>query len=249
MTDTTHEALQIIQHMQDALSGLASVLSDRSSNKEEQMKHMSTIQAGFGFLEAAVVPKGMLLSRMATEFGVSFTLGTVVDLGIAELITACGDGGVAAEDIEKARQIPAAKVSRMLRLLAGRGIFKELRPDIWAHSALSRELDSGLTFEEVRDGGLRRYAKTKTTPAYIAHVRDNCGPTAAATIRAYREEKYRMSYSPTVTPFNVALKTDMGFWEWLEKDGGGARVPWFARGMELFNTVGVRLMNVALYFL
>lgn len=87
------------------------------------MNAVATIQAGFGVLEAQVTPPELFLTRLAFSYQIPMALGTVVDQGIAE---ALGDKALSSVEIEARCGLPSGKVSRLLRLLAGRGVFREV---------------------------------------------------------------------------------------------------------------------------
>lgn len=197
---------QLIAHMQKALSDLTITLEEPESHPR-QTEAMKVVEAGFGALEAAILPPSMLAFRLAFLYQIPFAMSTLMDLGIPEILTEAGGRGSTSDQIEERCGLPAVKVSRLLRLLAGRGVFKEVRPDTWAHSSVSSALDSGLTYEEVAKDPVGRYAKGAALPALINHCVEVGGAASNGMMGAFREEKWKQSFENDETLFNYAYKT------------------------------------------
>lgn len=211
---------------------------DAATNDKDRAKAFSVIQAAYGKLETLVVPPGVLLQQIGMSYQLPMVLGTVNDLGLAEVISESTDpdGRISSKDIENRSGVPAGKVSRFLRFLAGRGIFEEVAPDVWTHTEASKLLDSGLPYEEIIRDPIHRFAKGAPVPAWISHTVEQGGMAAVSMVTAFREDKYKKSYSVTETPFNKFYSTDAPFWEWLEQEG---RVLNMTKGFELNNARNV----------
>lgn len=104
--------------MQTALSALSS-----SQTLDDDLKAISTIQAGFGLLEAEIMPAEPFLLRLSLAHNVTMALATAVDQGISEIL---GDKELSSGEIGSECGLPKTKVATLLRPLAGRGIFKEV---------------------------------------------------------------------------------------------------------------------------
>ncbi|KIO18915.1 hypothetical protein M407DRAFT_11650 [Tulasnella calospora MUT 4182] len=116
---------------------------------------------------ALVMPPGLLLQTIAMGYELPMVLGTVNDLGIAEILSQSTESGgrMSSKDIEARCGVPASKVSRFFRFLASRGIFEEVDQEVWTHTEASRLLDSGLSSEEIARDPIRRFAKGTSIPA------------------------------------------------------------------------------------
>lgn len=125
---STAETKVLISLMQKALSNLSDSL-DRPEGADQ--KAMAIVQAGFGALEADIINPDLLLCRIALSYDFPVAVASVVDLGIPELLEE--EGEMSSTQIEARTGLPKGKVSRLLRLLAGRKIFSEVRCVSWVH--------------------------------------------------------------------------------------------------------------------
>ncbi|KAG8918674.1 hypothetical protein FRC01_001728, partial [Tulasnella sp. 417] len=205
-----------------------------ATNDKDRAKAFTTVQAAYGKLETLAVPPGLLLQQISMSYQLPMVLGTVNDLGIAEVLSESSEsrGRMSSKEIEERCGVPAGKVSRFLRFLAGRGIFEEVAPDVWAHTQTSKLLDSGLPYDELVREPIRRFAKGTPVPAWISHTVEQGGMAAVSMVTAFREDKYKKSHEVFETPFNKIYNTDMPFWQWLEQEG---RVLNMTKGFELNN--------------
>ncbi|KIO23722.1 hypothetical protein M407DRAFT_26849 [Tulasnella calospora MUT 4182] len=146
-------------------------------------------------------------------------LGTVNDLGIAEILSESTHRGgrMSSKEIEERCGVPAGKVSRFLRFLSGRDIFEEVTPDVWAHTEASRLMDSGLPYDEIVRDPIHRFAKGTPHSAWISHVTEICAMGAISMVTALREDRYKKSYDVSETPFTKMCGTNVPFWQWMEQ--------------------------------
>ncbi|KIO21960.1 hypothetical protein M407DRAFT_217354 [Tulasnella calospora MUT 4182] len=232
-SETPSEITQVSNILTKSLAALGA-----ASNEKDRAKAFTTVQAAYGKLETLVVPPSLLLQQISMTYQLPMVLGTVNDLGIAEVISESTDpkGRMSSKDIEKRCGVPAGKVSRFLRFLAGRGIFEEVAPDVWTHTKASRLLDSGLSYEEIARDPIHRFAKGAPIPAWISHTVEQGGMAAVSMVTALREDKYKKSEEVFETPFNKIYDTDVPFWQWLEQEG---RVLNMTKGFEMNNTRNV----------
>ncbi|KAG9023869.1 hypothetical protein FS837_005595 [Tulasnella sp. UAMH 9824] len=228
---TASEISQVSNILNESLAALCA-----ASNEKDRAKAFTTVQAAFGKLETLVVPPGLLLQQISMTYQLPTVLGAVNDLGIAEIVSESADRGgrISSKEIEERCGLPAGKVSRFLRFLAGRGIFEEVSPDVWAHTEASRLMDSGLTYEEIVRDPIHRFAKGTPHPAWISHVVENLGGAALSMVTAFREDKYKKSYDVSETPFQKVYGTNASFWQWLEQED---RVLHVAKAYELNNNL------------
>lgn len=232
---STAETEKLISTLQKSLSDLSSSLSNPDLATERQ-RSFAAIQAGYGALEAAMLPPTFRIFCLAAEFQVSTALGVVVDHGFAEIISSGGEQGVSSVEIEARTGMPRGKVSRFLRILCGRGVFREVKPDVWAHTPHSLVLDSGVGYEAVKANPIARYANTgSSAAALVYHVTILGLQQTAGIFEAFRDETFLKSYQANQTPFNWTTKTDKTCWEWQETQEGGIRAQTFMNAMSCNN--------------
>lgn len=223
------ETEQLIAALHKSLNDLSTSLSDpiNPATTADRQNTFAAIQAGFGALEAAVLPSDAFICSMSLEFYNCAALGIAVEHGFAEIVSESTDdqGGVSSTLIEERTGMPEGKVSRIMRLLCTRGVFREIRPDVWGHSRHSLRLDSGKGYSYIKANPKERYAPPEARLAAWVYNTSIFGLKAASGFfPAFQDEGSLKSYKPTETAFNVAYETKSVYWEWLEEpDGFGAR--------------------------
>ncbi|KAG8911488.1 hypothetical protein FRC00_006407 [Tulasnella sp. 408] len=229
LSETPSEVSQVSDILTKSLAAFSA-----STNDKDRAKAFTTVQAAYGKLESLVMPPGLLLQQIAMSYELPMVLGTVNDLGIAEIVSESTDSGgrMSSKEIEKRCGVPASKVSRFLRFLASRGIFEEIAPDVWRHTEASRLMDSGLKYEEIARDPINRFAKGTPIPAWISHTVEQGGMAAVSMVTALREDRYKKSHDVSETPFNKIYGTNVPFWQWLEQEG---RVLNATKALELNN--------------
>ncbi|KAG8915962.1 hypothetical protein FRC00_003182 [Tulasnella sp. 408] len=186
-----------------------------TGSNEERESSLRTIIAAVGRLEATLVPPIAFLQQMALGYQVSMALGTVNDLGLADVIGS-GESPMTSEAIGRKVGLPKDRVARLLRLLANHGVFSETSPDVWDHNHISEALRSGLTLGAIAQDPVGRFSKGNPLPAWISHVVEQGGMAAVMMVTAYREDLYRKGCSILQAPFVKAFGKP--FWQWLEDE-------------------------------
>ncbi|KAF8992825.1 hypothetical protein BDQ17DRAFT_1432113 [Cyathus striatus] len=101
--------------------------------------------------------------------------------------------------------VDASYLSRVLRYLATRHVFKEVTPDVFANNAISSLLMKDKTLEEIASDPIGKFDGSplaagddmlKST-AYLSNFLQNPGNNG--------------------TPFNMALGTDLKMWDWYQE--------------------------------
>ncbi|TBU24980.1 S-adenosyl-L-methionine-dependent methyltransferase [Dichomitus squalens] len=151
------------------------------------------------------------------------------------------DGTASAEPVDP------DKLGHILRLLATFHWIREVRPDVFANNRLSSIIDSGKTPEQLRIAPSKKYDGTDCVAALvpmksddffksIAHMTDALLPDRERAI-SLRKLLYRRGQSDSATnvkyktPFNLAFRTELGYFEWLELPENKTRLRDFGVGM------------------
>ncbi|KAI0633823.1 S-adenosyl-L-methionine-dependent methyltransferase [Trametes polyzona] len=195
--------------------------------------HMATvITSCVGFVEAshtveilrAAGPEGLHTTEIASRID---DLRRAVDPNVAPL-----DSG---------------KLGHILRLLATHHWFREVKPDVFANNRLSAIMDSGKTVDELRAAPEKKYDGTDGVAAHVAMKSDEFAKAATSLIDQLLPERPRSvatrkllhdaSGSSDVSPesyktaFNLALRTPLGYFQWLELPENEMRLTNFGRAM------------------
>ena len=84
-----------------------------------------------------MVPPGVAVFEKATGIWLSKALGVACELNLADII---GDGEMSVEDLAGRCGADAGALYRMMRFLAGEGVFKEIRPHVFVNTPMSDAL-------------------------------------------------------------------------------------------------------------
>ncbi|KAI0373557.1 S-adenosyl-L-methionine-dependent methyltransferase [Pilatotrama ljubarskyi] len=174
-----------------------------------------------------------------------------------EILRAAGPNGLHVRDIASAidgmRAVPKAdleptdpsKLSHILRLLATHHWLREVGPDIFANNRLSALVDTGKTMDQLRETPHKKYDDTDGIAALVAmkgddflksvaHMTDHLLPERERSVisrklldgdhNGQRPAKYK-------TPFNLAFRTELGYFDWLELSENKSRLAEFGRAM------------------
>ncbi|EIW62507.1 S-adenosyl-L-methionine-dependent methyltransferase [Trametes versicolor FP-101664 SS1] len=176
-----------------------------------------------------------------------------------EILRAAGGEGLHVHDIARRindlrRAVDAniapldpGKLGHILRLLATHHWFREVRPDVFANNRLSAQVDSGKTPEELRAVPEKKYDDTDGVAALVAmktdefcktatHLTDHLLPERARTLATRTLLDPARSTAPAATvryqtPFNLAFRTELGYFQWLELPENARRMTNFGRAM------------------
>ncbi|KAH9894797.1 S-adenosyl-L-methionine-dependent methyltransferase [Cubamyces lactineus] len=170
-----------------------------------------------------------------------------------EILRKAGDAGMHVRDIARTiddlrhadEPLDPAKLSHILRLLATYHWLREVKPDVFANNRLSALVDSGKTLEQLRDAPEKKHDGTDGIAALVAmtgdeflkavaHLTDQLLPTRerARTLRAILDKDHKGALPEKYkTPFNLAFRTELGYFDWLELPENKSRLAEFGRAM------------------
>ncbi|KAI1791339.1 S-adenosyl-L-methionine-dependent methyltransferase [Ganoderma leucocontextum] len=137
------------------------------------------------------------------------------------------------------------KLSHILRLLATFHWIREVRPDVFANNRLSALIDSGKTPEQLRDGPTQKYEGTDCIAALVpmksdeffksvAHITDTLLPNRdrATSLRKLLDQREASESAPGYKlPFNLAFRTELPYFHWLELPENKRRLKEFGVSM------------------
>ncbi|KAI0737534.1 S-adenosyl-L-methionine-dependent methyltransferase [Daedaleopsis nitida] len=156
--------------------------------------------------------------------------------------------------------VDPGRLGHILRVLATYHWLREVRPDVFANNRLSALVDSGKTLEQLRAAfvylgsshpGWESTDPTSFSPtskhdgtdgiaAFVAMISDEFSKSMTFMTDALLPHKQRAASicshhsaapTPYKTPFNLAFRTDLGYFEWLEQPENTARLREFGRAM------------------
>ncbi|KAG6888544.1 hypothetical protein C0995_007556 [Termitomyces sp. Mi166 len=153
------------------------------------------------------------------------TLGFVVDTNIPDLLSKGGPE-------PKSKGLPNAHLTaRILRFLATRHIFREVKPDVFANNRISSLLSKNKSISEI--------IAERASPRYRTYLPQVKSTSNKAPIRADEALTSSVHFSEFVqnptkatSAFNIGLKTEAKLWEWYEEPGNEWRARRFTATMK-----------------
>ncbi|KAJ7760696.1 S-adenosyl-L-methionine-dependent methyltransferase [Mycena maculata] len=201
-------------------------------------------RAGLGIVSAAsqlisiVRPPPLTLMAYAVQFNVSTALRIAIITHTAEILREAGAQGKHVNDVAQPTNVDPAKLARVLRLLATNHVFIEVSPDVFANNGLSSMLDTGKSVEEIIAEPDKKYEGTIAFGALLEHLCEDAFKCSTSLPDVIVDRHDVLSNDPNTTAFNRAFKTDLPFFEWLNRPEQARRMARFAVAMD-----GVRVSS------
>ncbi|KAG6918807.1 hypothetical protein DXG01_011559 [Tephrocybe rancida] len=141
-----------------------------------------------------------------------------------EILREAGPDGLHVDLISHRNGVDSGKLAHILRLLATHHIIRERSPNVFTLNRISSLVDSGKSFEEIKrweqEGRLEmKYQNTNGIAAFAGMCSDELFKSSAYLTEAYLLQRTE----PPRPPFGYAFDTDVGFFPWLEGEGGNGR--------------------------
>ncbi|GJE83945.1 O-methyltransferase [Phanerochaete sordida] len=188
------------------------------------------VAAAYQLMQSARAPASTAVA-VALQYTLCAALGVATTANVAEALTEAGPKGAHVNDLAKASNIDAAKLARVLRLLATNHIFTEISPDVFTHNRISSSLDTGKSVKDILASPKSKHDGTTGIAAVIGHVTDEALKTGGYLEDALFDPKIAKSYDPTETAFNLAFNTKLSAWQWLETPENAHRLTRFGLAM------------------
>ncbi|THG96712.1 hypothetical protein EW026_g5168 [Hermanssonia centrifuga] len=166
---------------------------------------------------ATVRPPMDTIQDYAPAMYMSATLGTAVDINLADILKNSGSQGMHIRDIVSQSGTDPNKTGRILRYLSSRHIFREVTPDVFTNNRVSSILTRAKSLAEIKKDPVGSFEGAGPA-AFVGHVADE-GLKSAAYISEYvREQPAGID-----APFHLALNEKGSIWDWYDKPGNDLR--------------------------
>ncbi|KAI0798589.1 O-methyltransferase [Irpex lacteus] len=201
-------------------------------------KATSLIVAATAQLSALVRPGIFGVTQVAFSSLVSTCLGVAIKAHVPEILKEAGPKGLHAKDIAKHTGINSEKLAHVLRLLATTHIFKEVAPDTFANNRTSSGLATGKSVKEILADPQAKWDNTQSITAILEQVTTDAILNNAHFSHVMFDPKLTHSGEPNEAAFNIAQKTNLPYWEWLNRPEHSYESKRFATGMHAGNRIG-----------
>ncbi|KAI3622324.1 hypothetical protein WG66_016002 [Moniliophthora roreri] len=166
------------------------------------------------------------IQEAATAFYMSAALDTVNEAHVANVLIGAGPEGLHVDEIAKEVGIESPQLARVLRYLATRHIFREVKPNVFAHNRASALLTKRAPLHEIRENPVAQYDDSPAA-AFVGHVAGEAlkgGPYLSSYLLGGHKEH--------LSPFNMSIGVNESIWQWWEQPGNEMRPRRFATAMK-----------------
>ncbi|KAF8895211.1 S-adenosyl-L-methionine-dependent methyltransferase [Infundibulicybe gibba] len=118
-------------------------------------------------------------------------LCVVLNAGVADILSS-SPGGVHIKEISEKTSLEEGKLVRIMRLLASRGCFREVEPNVFSNNRLSQNLLS-----------------TNPVSATVGVFADDCNMGMATLHHALNDPQYASTHDPGKSPFMYAVRDEI----------------------------------------
>ncbi|KAJ3735169.1 S-adenosyl-L-methionine-dependent methyltransferase [Lentinula guzmanii] len=154
------------------------------------------------------------------------TLGLMVDINVPEILKEAGTQGLHVDQLASATGVDSSYLSRVLRYLAIRHVFKEVSPDVFTHNRLSSMLTKAKSLKEIKEDPNARFDNAPI--AASLHMGSTQILNSSTALISFIKNPKQAS-----APFNMAYKTSQTMFEWMEKSGNGFEARVFTAAMKV----------------
>ncbi|KAF8986554.1 S-adenosyl-L-methionine-dependent methyltransferase [Cyathus striatus] len=184
------------------------------------------IVASAAQLIATVRSPAETVMNYAGDMFTTATLGFAVEVNIADILKAYGDEkGLHVSQISSYNGVDASYLSRVLRYLATRHVFKEVTPDVFANNKISSLLLKAKTLEEVTSDPMGKFDGAPLA-AFVSSSADDMLKSCTFL------STFLQSPGTGSAPFNMALATNKKMWDWYQEDGNESKSRRFTAAMK-----------------
>ncbi|KAJ3929904.1 MAG: S-adenosyl-L-methionine-dependent methyltransferase [Lentinula lateritia] len=158
---------------------------------------------------AAVRAPAESIQEYATGAYAATALNLCVEVSVANILQDAGQQGLHVRDMATKTDIATEHLSRILRYLSTRHIFKEVEPDVFANNRISTLLVKPRSLKEIESNPDIEF-EGATLAGFVGHATDEC-LKASVSIVPWIQDKSRQFASP----FNMSINSSVSLFEWF----------------------------------
>ncbi|KAJ7592015.1 O-methyltransferase [Mycena floridula] len=148
----------------------------------------------------------------------SAALKVCLDSNVAEILRDAGPVGMHITEItaRSGSRVDSAKLARLMRFLANRHLFKEIKLDVFAHTLISSYLDTGKPVKELLNNPDTKHDGTRGSVALFEWAVDDLAKASNFLTENMTDPNTAFSDKPTHAPFQRAVKQEITMFDWYE---------------------------------
>ncbi|KAF9031556.1 S-adenosyl-L-methionine-dependent methyltransferase [Hymenopellis radicata] len=144
----------------DNASGAKSI----STNPDSAVMAMTIASAAYQ-LYTLMMPPREIVFQMACAHSKTAALRACIQFNVAEHLREAGPKGLHAAELGKRCDVDSDKLARCIRTLCNVHVFKEISPNVFAHNAISAELDTGRSTADIKADPMGKHDGSNGFPA------------------------------------------------------------------------------------
>ncbi|KAJ7263588.1 S-adenosyl-L-methionine-dependent methyltransferase [Mycena haematopus] len=171
-------------------------------------------------LEAIVTPPQVSLYRIVGGHFKSAALRICLESNVAEILREAGPQGIHVRDIGAKNGQDPERLARFMRYLATHHIFREILPNVFAHTRISSMLDTHKSSAEILADPEHKHDGTMGLAALASHHLDESFKASAYAWETLADPATRTSGDPAACPFSRAMGRPEGLWTYFARPEG-----------------------------
>ncbi|KAJ6576452.1 O-methyltransferase-domain-containing protein [Mycena vulgaris] len=152
-------------------------------------------------------------------------------LNVPEILRDAGPEGMHVVDIvqKSGSRVDSDKLARIMRYLANSHFYREVKPDVFAHTMTSSVLDTGKAIQEILADPAAKHNGTRG-PVALCDL-DEVAKASTMLLENMTDPKTAFSDDPTHSPSQRVFKHDLPLYDWYELPENTYRRRRFGIGM------------------
>ncbi|KAF9458913.1 S-adenosyl-L-methionine-dependent methyltransferase [Collybia nuda] len=191
--------------------------SEAFRSHKEAGKAIKIITAVALQLAATLMPPQETIFQVTNGHLKSAALRVAVTCHVPEILRDAGSEGLHSKVIAKKTGVDDMRLARLLRYLANRHIFREVRPDVFTHNRISGMLDTGKPVEALLHHPESKHEGTNGFVALVELFTSDGHKASAYLPENMKDPKTSHSTEINQAPMQRGLRTDMSYWEWYSQ--------------------------------
>ncbi|KAJ6576454.1 O-methyltransferase [Mycena vulgaris] len=154
-------------------------------------------------------------------------------LNVPEILRDAGPEGLHVADIvqKSGSRVDSNKLARIMRYLANSHLYREVKPDVFAHTMTSSVLDTGKSIQEILADPAAKHNGTRGTVALCELSLDEGAKASSMLLENMTDPKTAISDDPTHSPSQRVFKHNLSIYDWYELPENTYRRRRFGIGM------------------
>ncbi|KAG6844085.1 hypothetical protein H0H87_009911 [Tephrocybe sp. NHM501043] len=162
----------------------------------------------------------------------SAALRVSIESHVPEILRDVGNRGMHVDEIAKKTGIDGRKLSRLLRLLANRHVFREVGPEVFANNRISGTLDTGKSIEKILEDPEAKHDGTNGFPAFMELMIADNQKSSSYLMENIKDPKTSHSSEPRHSCLQRALGFNTSFWDFHSRPENAYRLRRFDIAMK-----------------